>query len=65
MEIIISDIEACHNKMISIRGKKHIYTEINIEIIDGGKVTLHQRHHLEELIKDFGEDFTTPVTTPT
>ena len=61
---VISTIEKKYGKMTVTRGKKHTYVGIDIEFIDNGKVSIHQKQNLEECIGDFGEVFTTRVTTP-
>jgi len=63
VESIISAIETRYGKMTITREKIHIYVGIDIEFIDGRKLTLHQRQHLEECIEDFGKDVITKVTT--
>ena len=44
--------------------KKYTYVEIDIELINGEKVTLHQRQYLEECLEYLREDVITKVATP-
>lgn len=60
---IIAMVELHYGKMTVTRDKKHVYVGMDIDFIGDGKVTLHQKVHLEECIVDFGEDATTKVSS--
>ena len=61
---VIELVESHFGKMTVTRGNKHSYVGVDFEFqLDGG-VTLCQKDHLLEAIEAFGEDVSTPVSSP-
>ena len=53
--MIADNIEEKFGKLSHTTGKKHTLLGMDIEFIDGKKVTESTPHHIDEALEDFGE----------
>ena len=61
---VVAAIETNFGKMTVTRGRKHTFLGMDIEFNGNGTVTIAMDSYIRDAIKEFGEDVSSPASTP-